>query len=83
MENNNKPLAEFINEKHLNDFSTYDFDGKMKELFGSDNVWCIDSDRRDHQKAIVRYNDKITILEFIHFMFNGSTQHHYTLITEL
>ena len=38
MENNNKPLAEFINEEHINDFSTYDFDGKMKDSFGSDNV---------------------------------------------
>ena len=71
MENNIKPLAEFIKENHLNDFSTYDFDSKMKAVFGCDNVWCIDNDSSDRhrQKVIVRYNDKITTLEFIHSMF--------------
>ena len=85
MENNNKPLAEFIKEKHLNDFSTYDFDGTMRETFGCDNVWCIDNDGSDrhHQKAIIRYNGKMTTLEFNQPMFAGSSQHHYTLITEL
>ena len=29
MENNNIPLEEFIEEESLNDFSTYDFDGKI------------------------------------------------------
>ena len=67
MENNIKPLAEFIKENHLNDFSTYDFDSKMKATFGCDNVWCIDNDSSDihRQKAIVKYNGKITTLEFI------------------
>ena len=85
MENNIKPLAEFIKENHLNDFSTYDFDNKMKAVFGCDNVWCIDDDSSDRhcQKVIVRYNDKITTLEFIHSMFNGTSQYHYILITEL
>ena len=85
MENNNKPLAEFIKENHLNDFSTYDFDSKMKAVFGCDNVWCIDNDSSDRhrQKVIVRYNDKITTLEFIHLMFNGTSQYHYILTTEL
>ena len=71
MENNFKPLAEFIKDNHLNDFHTYDFDGKMKAVFGCDNVWCIDNDSSDHhQKAIVKYNGKITTLEFIHSMFS-------------
>ena len=85
MENNIKPLAEFIKENHLNDFSTYDFDSKMKAVFGCDNVWCIDDDSsyRHRQKVIVRYNDKITTLEFIHLMFNGTSQYHYILTTEL
>ena len=85
MENNIKPLAEFIKENHLNDFSTYDFDSKMKAVFGCDNVWCIDDDSSDRhrQKVIVRYNDKITTLEFIHLMFNGTSQYHYILTTEL
>ena len=85
MENNIKPLAEFIKENHLNDFSTYDFDSKMKAVFGCDNVWCIDDDSSDRhcQKAIVRYNGKITTLEFIHPMFNGTSQYHYILTTEL
>ena len=83
MENNNKSLAEFIKDEHLDEFRTYDFEYKMKESFGSDNVWCIDSDRRDRQKVIVIFNNKITTLEYIHSMFNGSSQHHYTLITEL
>ena len=84
MENNIKPLAEFIKENHLNDFSTYDFDSKMKAVFGCDNVWCIDNDSSDHhQKAIVKYNGKITTLEFIQPMFNGTSQDHYILITEL
>ena len=85
MENNNKPLAEFIKDNHLNDFHTYDFDGKMKATFGCDNVWCIDNDSSDihRQKAIVKYNGKITTLEFIQPMFNGTSQDHYILITEL
>ena len=85
MENNIKPLAEFIKENHLNDFSTYDFDSKLKAVFGCDNVWCIDNDGSDRhrQKAIVRYNGKITTLEFIQPMFNGTSQDHYILITEL
>lgn len=85
MENNNKPLSEFIKEEHLNDFGTYDFDGKLKASFGCDNVWCIDNDDSDrhHQKAIVRYNGKITTLMFIHSMFNWTSQHHYILTTEL
>ena len=83
MENNNKALAEFIEEESLNDFSTYDFDGKMKASFGCDKVWCIDSDSSARQKAIVRYNDKLTTLEFIHSMFNGTSQYHYILTTEL
>ena len=88
MENNIKPLAEFIKENHLNDFSTYDFDSKLKAVFGCDNVWCIDDDSSDRhcQKVIVRYNDKITTLEFIHSMFtfdNSFSQHHYILTTEL
>ena len=86
MENNNKPLAEFIKENHLNDFSTYDFDNKMKAVFGCDNVWCIDNDSSDHhQKAIVKYNGKITTLEFIHsmFSFDRFSHHHYILTTEL
>ena len=86
MENNIKPLAEFIKENHLNDFSTYDFDNKMKAVFGCDNVWCIDNDSSDHhQKAIVKYNGKITTLEFIHsmFSFDRFSHHHYILTTEL
>ena len=86
MENNNKPLAEFIKDNHLNDFHTYDFDGKMKAVFGCDNVWCIDNDSSDHhQKAIVKYNGKITTLEFIHsmFSFDRFSHHHYILTTEL
>ena len=86
MENNIKPLAEFIKENHLNDFSTYDFDSKMKAVFGCDNVWCIDNDSSDrHQKAIVKYNGKITTLEFIHsmFSFDRFSHHHYILTTEL
>ena len=85
MENNIKPLAEFIKENHLNDFSTYDFDSKMKAVFGCDNVWCIDDDSSDRhrQKVIVRYNGKITTLEFIHSMFNKTSQYHYILATEL
>ena len=87
MENNIKPLAEFIKENHLNDFRTYDFDSKMKAVFGCDNVWCIDDDSSDrhHQKVIVRYNDKITTLEFIHsmFSFDRFSHHHYILTTEL
>ena len=86
MENNIKPLAEFIKENHLNDFRTYDFDSKMKAVFGCDNVWCIDDDSSDHhQKAIVKYNGKITTLEFIHsmFSFDRFSHHHYILTTEL
>ena len=86
MENNFKPLAEFIKDNHLNDFHTYDFDGKMKAVFGCDNVWCIDNDSSDHhQKAIVKYNGKITTLEFIHsmFSFDRFSHHHYILTTEL
>ena len=85
MENNIKPLAEFIKENHLNDFRTYDFDSKMKAVFGCDNVWCIDDDSSDrhYQKVIVRYNGKITTLEFIQPMFNGTSQDHYILTTEL
>ena len=84
MENNFKPLAELIKDNHLNDFHTYDFGSKMKAVFGCDNVWCIDNDSSDrHQKAIVKYNGKITTLEFIQPMFNGTSQDHYILITEL
>ena len=85
---NNKPLAEFIKDKHINDFRTYDFDSKMKASFGCDNVWTIDNDSsvRHRQKAIVRYNGKLTTLEFTHSMFtfnNSFSHHHYILITEL
>ena len=84
---NNKPLEAFIKDKHLNDFRTYDFDGKMKAAFGCNNVWTIDNDSsvRHHQKAIVRYNGKLTTLEFTHsmFTFNGSSHHHYRLTAEL
>ena len=88
MENNIKPLAEFIKDNHLNDFHTYDFDSKMKAVFGCDNVWCIDNDGSDRhrQKAIVRYNGKTTTLEFIHSVFsfdNRFSHHHYILTTEL
>ena len=88
MENNIKPLVEFIKDKHINDFRTYDFDSKMKAAFGCDNVWGIDSNGsvRHRQKAIVRYNGKLTTLEFTHSMFtfnNSFSHHHYILITEL
>lgn len=81
MELNEKTLAEFINEEHLNEFRTDDFEYEMKESFDWNNVISIDNIDHNCKKVVVRYNGKITTLEFVHSVFTGSLPHHYALKT--
>lgn len=78
---NEKTLAEFIEEEQLNEFRTDDFEYEMKESFGWNNVISIDNIDHNCKKVVVRYNGKITTLEFVHSVFTGSLPHHYTLKT--